>query len=122
MAYLVKIKTICKKISVVIVLVKPELTCDITLKVGGGPGLAFITFSDAFLRLDASPFWAAMLFLMLFLLGIDSEFGTMEAAVTPIFDAEILPKWMKKYMFTGKDLGADIYKTFSINIIHKARA
>ena len=43
-----------------------------------------------------------MLFLMLFLLGIDSEFGTMEAAITPIFDANILPKWMKKYMFTGK--------------------
>ncbi|XP_028405479.1 sodium-dependent neutral amino acid transporter B(0)AT1-like isoform X3 [Dendronephthya gigantea] len=70
-------------------------------EVGGGPGLAFITFSDAFLRLDASPFWAAMLFLMLFLLGIDSEFGTMEAAITPIFDANILPKWMKKWMFTG---------------------
>jgi hypothetical protein len=43
-----------------------------------------------------------MLFLMLFLLGIDSEFGTMEAAVTPIFDANILPKWMKKWMFTGR--------------------
>ena len=67
--------------------------------------MAFITFSDAFLRLDASPFWAAILFLMLLLLGIDSEFGTMEAAVTPIFDTEILPKWMKKYMFTGKALG-----------------
>jgi hypothetical protein len=48
-----------------------------------------------------------MLFLMLFLLGIDSEFGTMEAAVTPIFDAQILPKWMKKYMFTGKGVLAD---------------
>ena len=38
---------------------------------------------------------------MLFLLGIDSQFGMIEAAVTPIFDAKILPKWMKKWMFTG---------------------
>ena len=72
---------------------------DVFLKVGGGPGLAFITFCDAFLQLPAAPVWSVIFFIMLILLGIDSEFGTLEGAIAPFYDM----KWvsMRKEVFTG---------------------
>eukprot|EP00795_Rhopilema_esculentum_P000985 gene985-10758_t len=68
-------------------------------KLGSGPGLAFMTFSDALLLMDGSPFWSALFFIMLILLGIDSEFGTLEAAISPIYELG----WVKmsKPLFTG---------------------
>ncbi|XP_057312121.1 sodium-dependent neutral amino acid transporter B(0)AT3-like isoform X2 [Hydractinia symbiolongicarpus] len=68
-------------------------------EVGGGAGLAFITFCDAFLQMPVSPLWSVLFFIMLILLGIDSEFGTLEGLVAPFYDA----KWvtMKKWKFTG---------------------
>jgi len=69
-------------------------------KVGGGPGLAFITFCDAFLQMPVSPLWSCLFFIMLILLGIDSEFGTLEALIAPFYDM----KWVKfrKEFFTGE--------------------
>ncbi|XP_067040112.1 sodium- and chloride-dependent GABA transporter 1-like [Acropora muricata] len=58
-------------------------------KVGSGPGMAFMTFSDAILLMDVSPLWAILFFFMLILLGIDSEFGTLEGAIGPIMDLKI---------------------------------
>ncbi|XP_074621803.1 sodium- and chloride-dependent GABA transporter 1-like [Acropora palmata] len=58
-------------------------------KVGSGPGMAFMTFSDAILLMDVSPLWAILFFSMLILLGIDSEFGTLEGAIGPIMDLKI---------------------------------
>ena len=65
-----------------------------------GPGLAFITFCEAFLLMDVSPLWAILFFFMLILLGIDSEFGTLEGAVAPLYDL----KWvtMRKEYFMGE--------------------
>ena len=48
-----------------------------------------MTFSDAILLMDVSPLWAILFFFMLILLGIDSEFGTLEAAIGPIMDLKI---------------------------------
>jgi len=44
-----------------------------------------------------SPLWAVLFFMMLVLLGIDSEFGTLEGAVAPLYDL----KWvtMRKEIF-----------------------
>ena len=69
-------------------------------QLGSGPGLAFMTFSDALLLMDASPFWSIMFFIMLILLGIDSEFGTLEAAISPLYELG----WVKmsKPVFTGR--------------------
>ncbi|XP_065675972.1 sodium-dependent neutral amino acid transporter B(0)AT3-like isoform X2 [Hydra vulgaris] len=67
--------------------------------IGSGPGLAFITFCDVFLELPFPQAWAAFFFFMLILLGIGSEFGTLEGAIAPFYDM----KWVsiRKEIFTG---------------------
>ena len=69
------------------------------VQVGGGPGLAFITFCDAFLQMPVAPLWSSLFFIMMILLGIDSEFGTLEGVIAPFYDM----KWtkMRKELFTG---------------------
>ena len=59
-----------------------------------------MAFSDAILLMKGSPFWAVMFFLMLILLGIDSEFGVLEATITPFYDSGVV-KNMRKEVFTG---------------------
>ena len=71
-------------------------------KVGSGPGLAFMAFSDALLQLDVSPLWAILFFIMLILLGIDSEFGTLEAVIGPLMELGAFPKKIRKELATGK--------------------
>lgn len=61
-----------------------------------------MAFSDALLQLDISPFWAILFFLMLILLGIDSEFGTLEAVIGPLMEFDFFPKKMRKELFTGE--------------------
>eukprot|EP00794_Sanderia_malayensis_P007057 gene7057-7849_t len=68
-------------------------------KVGSGPGLAFITFCEAITLMDVSPLWSVLFFMMLILLGIDSEFGTLEAAITPLYDMKLIP--IRKDVFTA---------------------
>lgn len=57
-----------------------------------------MTFSDAMLLMDVSPLWAILFFTMLILLGIDSEFGTLEAAIGPIIDLKLFPKVRKEFI------------------------
>ncbi|CAB4016646.1 sodium-dependent neutral amino acid transporter B(0)AT1-like isoform X2 [Paramuricea clavata] len=70
-------------------------------EVGSGPGLAFMAFSDALLNLDVSPLWAILFFIMLILLGIDSEFGTLEAVIGPLMELGTFPKKMRKEVVTA---------------------
>jgi solute carrier family 6 (neurotransmitter transporter, glycine) member 5/9 len=60
---------------------------DIDQVIKGGQGLAFIAYPEALSRLPVPQLWAVMFFLMLFLLGLDSEFAQLETILTVFYDA-----------------------------------
>ncbi|XP_028165876.1 sodium-dependent proline transporter-like [Ostrinia furnacalis] len=51
-----------------------------------GPGLAFITYPAAVSMMPAPNFWALAFFVMLFFLGIDTMFVTIEAVIAGVVD------------------------------------
>uniref|UniRef100_A0A8D8MEV7 Transporter n=1 Tax=Cacopsylla melanoneura TaxID=428564 RepID=A0A8D8MEV7_9HEMI len=65
-----------------------------------GTGLAFIIFTEAINQFPGAQIWAVLFFLMLFTLGIDSQFGTLEGVTTSIVDMKIFPN-LKKEVITG---------------------
>jgi hypothetical protein len=71
--------------------ISPEL-------VSHGPGLAFVVFSQALTLMPVSPLWALLFFFMLFLLGLDSQFATMEAVITVIIDDKRFAKIRKELL------------------------
>ncbi|XP_019853351.1 PREDICTED: sodium-dependent neutral amino acid transporter B(0)AT2-like [Amphimedon queenslandica] len=66
--------------------------------VSQGPGLAFVVFSQALTLMPVSPLWAVLFFIMLFLLGIDSQFAGMECLITVLLDSKKIRKIRKEIL------------------------
>lgn len=58
--------------------------------VEGGEALAFVVYPQALANLPIPQLWSSMFFLMLFLLGLDSEFALLETVLTGFYDS--IPK------------------------------
>lgn len=65
-----------------------------------GTGLAFIIFTEAINQFPGAQLWAVLFFLMLFTLGIDSQFGMLEGLATSLVDMKLFPS-LPKDMIIG---------------------
>ncbi|XP_055632628.1 sodium-dependent neutral amino acid transporter B(0)AT3 isoform X3 [Toxorhynchites rutilus septentrionalis] len=78
--------------------------CDLQKELensASGTGLAFIIFTEAINQFPAAQLWAVLFFLMLFTLGIDSQFGTLEGVATSLMDMKLFPNLRKEVIIGG---------------------
>uniref|UniRef100_A0A8D8BT13 Transporter n=1 Tax=Culex pipiens TaxID=7175 RepID=A0A8D8BT13_CULPI len=85
--------------------------CDLQKELensASGTGLAFIIFTEAINQFPAAQLWAVLFFLMLFTLGIDSQFGTLEGVTTSLVDMKLFPNVPKEVITGGLCLSCSI--------------
>ncbi|XP_071951554.1 sodium- and chloride-dependent glycine transporter 2-like isoform X2 [Antedon mediterranea] len=60
-----------------------------------GPDLVFITYPEAIAQMPVAPLWAFLFFFMLFLVGLDTQFGMSETFICGIVDE--FPKYLRPH-------------------------
>ncbi|CAG5121286.1 unnamed protein product, partial [Candidula unifasciata] len=60
-----------------------------------GPGLAFVVYPEALSYLPVPQLWSVLFFIMLFMVGMDSQFAGIEIFLTSLFDA--IPRQTRKW-------------------------
>lgn len=64
--------------------------------IADGPGLVFVVFPHALAKMPIPQLWSSLFFFMLILLGIDSQFATVEVIITSLKDG--CGDWIDKYI------------------------
>ena len=59
---------------------------NVTALMNTGPGLAFIVYPEALAQIPGAPIWTVLFFAMLFTLGLDSQFATLETMTSGLID------------------------------------
>ncbi|XP_046360488.2 sodium- and chloride-dependent glycine transporter 1-like [Haliotis rufescens] len=72
-----------------------EANVSVTDVATEGPGLALVAYPEAITKMPLPQLWAVLFFLMLFTLGLDSQFGMFENLVAGIVDA--FPDKLQRY-------------------------
>ncbi|CAH1989792.1 unnamed protein product [Acanthoscelides obtectus] len=88
-----------------------ETGMPISTVAAGGPGLAFITYPSAISLMPWPNLWAVLFFLMLYTLGLDSLFVTIETIVTAIVDDF---SHLRKFQFYVTVIVVTLAASFSI--------
>ena len=52
--------------------------------------------------MPGSQVWAVLFFVMLFSLGLSTMFGNLEGVLNPLMELNLVPKWMPRWLFTGR--------------------
>ncbi|KAF2358369.1 Sodium:neurotransmitter symporter, partial [Trinorchestia longiramus] len=77
-----------------------ELGCSIPEVVTQGPGLAFVAYPQALAKMPYPHVFAVMFFFLLIILGIDSQFATVEVVITSLQDmCPALVKFLRRHEF-----------------------
>lgn len=69
---------------------------DVDDVVAQGPGLVFMVYPQALAKMPYASLWAILFFFMLLILGLDSQFATVEVIITSLQDG--FPRWIQKYL------------------------
>lgn len=79
-----------------------EANMDVRDVATSGPGLGFVVYPEAITKLPIPQLWAALFFLMLISLGIDSQFGVFETLASGLLDT--FPKLRKRKILVTASL------------------
>ena len=67
-----------------------------------GPGLAFVAYPEGLAMMPIAPLWSVLFFIMLFTLGVDSQFAMLETVTTAVVDEfPVLKRGRRKVAVIG---------------------
>ncbi|KAL4222727.1 Sodium- and chloride-dependent creatine transporter 1 [Mactra antiquata] len=80
-----------------------EMNVPIEKVASSGPGLVFLTYPKAVSQMPIAPLWSVLFFLTILFVGLDSQFASVEATLTPFLDRwpKVLYKPRNRMIFVG---------------------
>lgn len=87
---------------------------DVSQVAEKGPGLAFIVYPQAVAQMPWAPFWAVQFFMMILLLGVGSQFVSVEGFITAVVD--LFPGYLRVGKRREWFIGATCFISFLLGL------